>query len=448
MDHNLEEILEYALRISQKIERPVSRTAALLDIAGVWCDAGQFSRCREILGLAIQKADTIKRPEEKASLLANTGGIFVETGDEVKARELFQRAVLLARATETARQRIDVLHTAGLVSAEAGLKEESVQIVSELYQTVISGEKADDVVADLVDIADVYYVLDQKEKAGDILAEAQSKAGEIKDDWLKAERLTDIIEELIFTGLTEKAARILEENILDINRIEFNRPYFLLKISGFYISLGEKSKAREILNRALEIVKEDELAYSRSHDLIELASHYLQMEEPSKAFVLVNEAKDLISTIEDNRDHVEGLIQLSVILGKMGETEQSLEAADQAAGLCKTIGDARSRLYLLGRILVLYFKKHEHVRSNNILDEIIQITRGKKLHTGGLSSLVEELTETGELAAGLRLICLINEPESKVRALTAIIPKLLDLKPGLSSEVSQAIQTCLESNGV
>jgi hypothetical protein len=98
------ELLEYASKISTKIVMASAKTTAYTQIAPIYVEIGQRTKCLELLSLALKASELMKHPHEKASHLAWIARIHEEAGDSVKSRELFTRATLLARASETDRR--------------------------------------------------------------------------------------------------------------------------------------------------------------------------------------------------------------------------------------------------------------------------------------------------------------------------------------------------------
>jgi tetratricopeptide (TPR) repeat protein len=422
----IKELLEYAVRTAEKIEKPALRSLNYTEIAGVYLKNGQTSRCLELIGEALKAANLLK-PEEKARQLAWIAGIYIEAGKEADSRELFKRAVLLARAAETPAQKSSALSEIAWEYTTVGLSSEASEIATELYRTVIDPENELDTAGELINIAGIYFDNGQIDQTGEILEEVLRLSESLKDNWFRAERRIETAQIYFDAGNMEKARQILPEALSATNLLEpASQPNFMIRIADIYHRVGDRLRSMEILTSALEIVMQNDKGFSVSGEMLEIAESLAEQEEYAKSAEILTQAQALTGRFDDIKDKIARYTEMAGLWSELGQTKEALDTAQKAWDLCAALVDKRSRVYLLGKLALLYIKLHGKDKMDMAVSLIIQIIKETNVKTAGLGTLAAELSAAGEPVIALRLVDLIREPEVKAGALSGIADSLID----------------------
>ena len=156
----------------QKSTRPLPAELHLTQIADTYSRHHNFEKSLAVLNEAQKAAETLKYPHEKAKSLAAIAAVLAANGQTSKALEQFSRAVLLARAAESPTQTVEALYRIASLCNDSRLGPESLKILEELQKLVVDPDNELDAAAELVNIAELYDDLKQKERAWAILDEA------------------------------------------------------------------------------------------------------------------------------------------------------------------------------------------------------------------------------------------------------------------------------------
>jgi tetratricopeptide (TPR) repeat protein len=440
MSNIVEQLLNYALVIAAKIDRPLGKGTVYLQLAEAWQENGPKSRCLEILGEVLIILDRLKHPDEKAKMLAWAARIYSQAGDSARSREQFTRATLLARAAETANQKIESLYRIAAEYAAAGLLDESTTVLTDLRETVLQSGNEIDIPAELIDLAEIEMDIGRLEKARETLGEALPMAEKIQDNWFRALRLVEIAEIYPALGGAGKALAILEKALSIVQGLEtLNQPYFLFKIVQIYFASGASEKARQVLARAREIIDSEESPYSRSQGLVELAGWSLQLEDTAGAADLLSRAAQIAGSIESLKDRMAVSTEIASTWGKVGQLEPGRLLAEQVRELCESLPDKKSELIYWGDLALVYRDLKEDEKATTIVSRLIEVVRETNIRTAGLGAIAADLAESGDYLAALRLAGIIREPEAKAGALVNIAQGIRENRPENEAEVSSLL---------
>jgi tetratricopeptide (TPR) repeat protein len=435
------QLLEQVYQAASRIERASTKSLAYDQIAQVYLQSGQKSPALDLLIQALKTAESLKYPQEKAIHMAGIARLFAKAGDIQKARELYQTSILWARASMMP-EKVRAMSDIAREYVDAGLETEAVQLSSELRDLLAETDKAEDISGELVNIAEILNDASRNEIAENWLDDAAKMANEIKDNWFRAERLTEAASGYAMIGNNQKALEVIGRVMPAANNIDYRecQPFFLLKIADVYIIAGQKLKAREILTGMTDIVNRDESAYSRSGDLMDIAERYSRLGDQSTCLELLARSRAVITEIDKTEDKIERLVQLAEALKSAGQTEQALEIAGQAVDLCKTITNKRSTIHLLGDLALLLMDLGERDKSSNIISGIIQTVQESQTKTAGLGVLAAELADRGDFVSTLQLARIIREPEAKVNALIALTSNMIKTSQEPSKEMEELVR--------
>jgi tetratricopeptide (TPR) repeat protein len=426
MNAAVDELLEYALRLTDKIDKAYAKSFNYLEIAEVYLDYGQKPRCLEILAAGLKIIDSLKHPNEKAERLAWAGRICAQAGEISPARESLSRAVLLVRASIPS-EVISGLNRVVCEYLDSGFKESAELVAQDYHDAIDKLENDTDKALELVNIADIYAELLQTSKAQEALSEASRIALSIKDNWFKAERLIDVAREYLEIGLKEQAVLMFADIVLAAGLAgEENQPYFLFEIVDIYIAADQILKATEILNRILEIVKRDEQPYNKLKNTLEAAEKYRQLGKIEEALNLLNQAPDDIQSVQNVEDKIGGLAGTAALLGDLEQKQKALDIAGQAFQLCGKVEDKKTRIYLLGTLVLLYVQLKDRQSAAKCLSEIFAVLTESAVKTQGLGPVVIDLASAYEFGLALQLVKVIRDPHIKSSAIANLVDNLIE----------------------
>jgi tetratricopeptide (TPR) repeat protein len=435
----VDELLEYALSVAGKVDKAYAKAFNYSEIASIYLEYGQKSRCQDILAENLKIVDLLKHPAEKAERLAWIGRVYAESGDITKAKEAFSRATLLAKASAPA-ESVAGLYRVACEYLDSNLKDDANSITSELYKAVIVLENDIDKALELINIADIYAETGQTEKAREVLDQALRISATIKDGWFKAERLTDIAQEYLDIGLKEQAGQVMIDALAAANSVSVeNRFYFLLKMVDLYFKGDEKTKAQDTLAALREVVNGDESAYSKSKDLIEMAERYWELGDKEASFKILDEGMETIQTIQEIEDKITCLAEIADVFGNQEQKGKALDIAGQALKLCEKVENKKTAIYLMGTIALLFVQLNSPDKAAETVTAIIKALDESFVKTVGLGAVVIDLAAAGEFELALRLVNSVKDAHIKSSAIVNIAKSLAESDREPSDEVARLV---------
>ncbi len=416
-----ERLLEYLMHLALQVEPAVARCAACARIAGVYLKFGNKAGGLAALASGLAACDRIKYPSEKAEHLAWLARLYAEAGAEDQAQAYFKRALLLARAAETAPQKVATLYQIASEYRDAGWKEPARQTLTVLTELLSSLPPEVDTVSELVNVAELYSELADFELVAKVLQTASGLAAQTRDVWLRTERRIAIAGALAAAGNREPSIRQLDEALVDLQTMaKANHYYFWLKIIDVYLTLELETRAADLLAQAAGAAESGQADYEQAFALTEVAGYYLLLPDKPAAARILQKAVVAASRIADGKDQAAVWMTIAANLDKAGVQAESRALAARSQALAEDLTDIQSRLFAFGRVAVLWTDLKCGEKSREVIARMEKTVEGRKLKTGGLSTIAAELADSGEYANALIVAGLVHEPARRLSALCHI----------------------------
>lgn len=235
-------------------EWKMNRFQAMLAVA--CADAGEFSLARRVIGILrdgdvkneavhelAAKAVKAGRDEYAASLIAELMAP-IEAIQHPEHRPL-QESVALTKIAAS--------------YADAGLRDEALQILAQAHEAAMAIERTET----LVKIADLYVTLEEPDKGSRLLAECldlESASGDSCENARlgRATRFTEIAGVQVRMGHEGDALKLLSLALDLVETLEHpgSRSYGLLEIAAIHAIMGKRDKVLQLLSQALFSAKE------------------------------------------------------------------------------------------------------------------------------------------------------------------------------------------------
>src|SRR5262245_14477191 len=304
----------------------------------------------------------------------------------------------------------------------AGEPQFALQVVE---RTINNSDKA----TALIEIAELWARLGDKERASALLPDAIKTAERIGNDASKASTLTHISESYARLGDKERASALLPGAIKAAERINDDHPRAsaLIEIAESYAKLGDKEKASALLPdaiKAAERMSDDKL---KSYVLRNTASFIAKLEDKEKARSLLSDVVKELGRISNDSDksYVLGVITKSyALLGKkMKDSALLLDAIKTTDGM----SDDSYKVYALTDIAEAYAALGDKEKVGATLSDAIRATgrisdnnhkvTAMRTIAGSYSSLGDKEKASALLPDMIKTAELISYDSSKADAL-------------------------------
>lgn len=194
----------------------------------------------------------------------------------------------------------------------------------------------------LKNIADVYFIMGENQKALRYYDQVLPLIRKIGDPRLEAEALNDLACISIELGLKDKAFNYWSEGQVISKGIGYVRGEALsLNNKGLYYSylLGDKKKALEFFNQSLEMWQNEGDARSQAQVHMNVGYTLGDLGEVKTALVHFNRALDLWQLAKNRRGEALALTAIGLAESSVGETQSAIEHHAKAAQIFRILGD-------------------------------------------------------------------------------------------------------------
>jgi tetratricopeptide (TPR) repeat protein len=391
------EMLSEALAEAEKTENPDWKASAIAMIAATYAQAKLYDR-------ALQLCETVTRPAEKNAAFAGIAVAYSEQGQ-------CDNALRIADKVSGVRERSETLIEIARNFVEAGRLDEALRAVERVQHPHARAMA-------FGGIAAKYIELGEKQKALDALPKALSAARNIRGEYeIEKDLLVGQVARVYAkAGQVEQALQIAET----IEPME--RVWSLLGIASACTEAGLNDRAAEVLSQPLEKARESLVPYLQTRVSSNAALAYARAGERSKAEELISRAVEC-SAGEDNLLHRAGAIDEIAEMAVAAGLKDNTEALSQPVQAARKIKEPWPRASALGGIAVHYSKAGLGEMAAAILSEAIEAARTVEppdQKAGVLASLAGSCAEAGQFEQALQLVREVQDTRSKTDALIEI----------------------------
>lgn len=336
---------ECALLISQSIVLKQQEVSALVNIAGMYLEAGKKDKALDTFSRATQEAAAIKDVLEQekayaeialhfsmaghfdraietaskvddhyfsAELLAQIADLYTKAGQPDRASDMLSKALKVTKKIEAGYHRFSLLEMIAVFYANAGQFKKSIDTAG----TITWANQKDRA---LVEIASMLAGAGRFDEAFDVIRP-------IEDLSSHAEALSKIAVARAERGDFKKALKGAA-NIGDTYR----KSNTMAEIAARYVEAEKNEKALEILSISLASAREIQIADFKCDALGKISVTYIKTGQPEKALEVAKKIGDTYSTSN-------ALSQIAVYYADAGQKDKAENLFTRATGAAKNMG--------------------------------------------------------------------------------------------------------------
>ncbi len=237
-DHALQNYKE-SLQIQREAGDENYQALCLNNIGGVYLGKGDTDNALTYLQQALQLREKLNVPASIAETLSALGQVYISTGQYDLALSTSMRALDLWRKVGNVRGAADESHDIGLVFQRQGRFGAAVNAMQDAvdgYRKV--GDRSADMATLLNDLADALAQAGRGSESDSFLQEAQTLAGNLKNESLKAQLLTTQADVRRYRGDTQSADALYQQALRSALRGSAPEEVLISKLHAAEIGLN------------------------------------------------------------------------------------------------------------------------------------------------------------------------------------------------------------------
>ena len=309
-------------------------------------------------------------------------------------------------------------------------------------------------VSALIAIAKFYARLGDKERASALLPDAIKTAERISDDGSKASTLINIAESYAELGDTEKASALLPDAIKTAERISYDSTKaFVLRSAVRPINkIKDKEKARLLLSDLIKAAERISSDSDKSYVLSVITDSYTMLGKTMKDSALLSDAIETAARIGADHFKASALINIAESYVKLDDKEKARALLSDAIKTAERISKEFFKASALGAIAESYAKLGDKEKAGALLSDAIRTA--ERISDDGLKAAalrstasfiagIENKEKTGPLLSdAIKAAGRINSGDHKAYALITIAESYARLgdKERASALLSDAIR--------
>jgi len=336
-------------------------------------------------------------PKEKDLNLAEVARMFAEVGQHDKA-------VKIAETVKEAESKAWGLSSISGSFLKGKRLDEALKIAQMIGEADSKGRA-------LTSIAKAFGIAGQKDKASDLMRQAQLVAETVADAFRKARALKDLSGGYASLGLYDEALGVVETIPEVDSRIDA-----LLYIASRCKEGGQKKKASEILSQAALLAKSlgPASAAYKARKLADVANAYLEVGEKKQALRLLSEALRLAKEVFDVRSRVDELDNLARSYAAAGLFDRAITVAKMIKANDESTAEQRDGV--LERVAQRLWEKGQYDKALRVARDM----RSDQSRNSTLAELAGKVAGAGRYAKALRVSKTIDSAGWKAPALIRI----------------------------
>ena len=329
----------------------------------------------------------------------------------------------------------------------AGEPQLALQVVE---RTSDSSDKANA----LIEIAEFYARLGDKERASALLPDAIKTAERISDDRSKASTLIDIAESYAELGDTEKASALLPDAIKTAERISYDlsKANVLRSAVRPIDKIEDKEKARLLLSDLIKAAERISSDSDKSYVLSVITESFTMLGKTMKDSALLSDAIEIAARIGVDHFKAGALINIAQSYVKLDDKEKAGALLSDAIKTAEGISKGDFKASALGAIAESYAELGDKEKAGALLSDAIRTAerisddRLKAIALSATASFIagiENKEKTGPLLSdAIKAAGRINSGDHKAYALITIAGSYARLgdKEKASALLSDAIR--------
>jgi len=308
---------EDAIRAAERISGNQSKANTLKEISFSHAILGKTMRNGALLKEALKIADRINDGYSKAAALRAIFNSYAWLGETMKDGALLKEALKIAERTSDAQSKVHALSSIAQSYAQLGDKEKARALLEGSIKTAERIGNSQSKAIALNAIARSYYRLGETTKGGALLKEALNILERARDDRFKAGVLSAIARSYIEFGETMRDMAMLNEGLKTFGRV--GDGYSKVADLKAITELGETMKDSAFLEEAVKIADRIGDDSQKAYALNGIAGSYARLGDKGKARALL---EDAIKTAEwiDSEGKVSVLSAIVMSYAKLAES--------------------------------------------------------------------------------------------------------------------------------
>jgi tetratricopeptide (TPR) repeat protein len=289
----------------------------LAEIAGDYADIGQYNQAMQVIEAIGDKNNAVAH---KAEALLKIASAYGRVGQKQQAAEILSQALELRQTIQLEYNTTRLLPIIAVTQAEAGQYDKAIQTTAAIADPT-------DKTKTLLEIASVCQRVGQKSQVATILSQAvqvaQTIKGESSTSWTyspgyrlypqRIETLLEIAQAYRSVGQKEQAAKVLSQALEFTQTIEDNhaRSGTLAEIADFYRAVGQQEQAIDMLSQALRVAPAIASLDDKISALRHIADKYAAVGQKNKATEVLTQAIQVAKTLPKPSGRISKLTEIA-----------------------------------------------------------------------------------------------------------------------------------------
>ncbi|MTJ55488.1 tetratricopeptide repeat protein [Anabaena sp. UHCC 0253] len=421
------EIYQQALPIAQTIPNNKSQESNILVLMAInYYRLKKYEQAIEIHKQALPIAQAIPdNKSEESEILSLMAINYSSLGNSEQAIKLHQQALAIRREIKDEPGQLKSLTSIsiryslkisnaivqGLYSQATAEATKLIEVAQEIVTLSIKLEAPKSQATALIDLGHAYHVLNENQKAIELLTQAVTIARTTKD--LDTEYLALGYFQSVYntTGnyVQKIEIRLRQLEIAREQNKKFNEAAMLSSLGTDYAIIGEHEKAIEKLQQGLAIYQsietEPKVLQRKISVLNSLASNYRTVGEYSKAMDIAQQALQLAKTSEQPELLAESLLNLAGFYDKIsGDLPKVIELSQQALSIAQEIKAPQIQANALLKLSDANRQQGNYAQGLKFAEQSLIIARQLEnpyLEQSALSTLVDIYSNQGNYTKAL-----------------------------------------------
>ena len=310
-------LLKEALKIADRISDGHSKAAVLSAIRTSYAQLGETMKDGALLKEALKIAERTNDAQSKAYALKATADSYARLGRTMKDGALLKEALKIAERTSDAQSKAADLSEIARSYAQIGDKEKARALLEDSIKTAERISDSQSKTFALNAIARSHFRLGETMKGGALLKEALDTSERAGDGRFKADALSAIARSYIEFGKTMRDMAMMKEGLKTLERV--GDGYSIVADLKAIAEFGETMKDGALLEEAVKIADRIGDDSQKAYALNGIADSYVRLGDKGKARALL---EDAINTAEwiDREDKVSVLSEIVMSYAKLAES--------------------------------------------------------------------------------------------------------------------------------
>lgn len=431
--------VERALGYASLMQDAIKQSKVYSQIGEILLRQGRLKEGHEILRQALTIAKLVNHESERASIVCEIALALTRGGEFDQAMMILETIIPLTKR-QLGAQRDDIfteIQLARVAEIKAGAlskiaqimaKKEEITRVSEVFKQAMTTLE---VIGDRTDVSGILVKLVHALTRVGELDQASELVQEVASANYQASALGEIAKVLAEMGDGVRAIEFInrtlsmsEAIVTQFSEAKLDKVFVLSKVFEALITLGDKSRAKQVINKALAIASDMEDNSAKVSALCTLALELAQLGDNNKAVMIANEALVI----------AEPWLDEGKALGKAIQTLVQVGAFDQALSAIEQVGPKYNKAYFLLKIITPLIKAGKLDLVFAAIEAIEDAENKEASLLEAVTVSVQVLTEIGDIAWAIETANLvlqrieIRDNWAKSRALSMIALALTEIE--------------------